>query len=270
MGLATTLYGIRLSLLQAAIGSANQKLIQLINGPEKPKTNGISPRMGPRIKLATNGEIFFNEQLVSWDVFLERFGDPMFDGTEFHAYTESFEMTGPWSNSAEFWNAVQLEMATWGKGKPRYAAWNLVESEAKLIQAGLPEFDENDAAVELVKGRLTRTRKNETHEYGYGLECLCECLGEPLGTIEATGRLRSLRLSTRLLESRTPVDLPHYTGFPRIAFLSEFETKVEWERLANADLSFPDDSVIEGDRRLFGRCLASAAAKQLGVVAFEY
>ncbi|WP_145390035.1 hypothetical protein [Stieleria neptunia] len=54
----------------------------------------IAPDAGPRVKLCQNGEIYFNGVLVTWDEFIRQLGDPMWDGTELHEYTESFEVDG--------------------------------------------------------------------------------------------------------------------------------------------------------------------------------
>ncbi|PAY17434.1 hypothetical protein CKO51_21190 [Rhodopirellula sp. SM50] len=251
------------------MGSQDQRLIDRLRS-KMADEGPIAPDAGPRVKLCKNGDIYFNGVLVTWDEFIRQLGDPMWDGTELHEYTESFEMDGDWSNSGEFWIAVRSAMASWAGKGPRYAAWNLCSSEEKWMQSGKDELTDFQAAMELVQGTISRLGKSFAPYYGYGLEYLCGTLGSKLETIEGKNRLKSLRLETPLTEFRCPVSLPFYEDFPYISYIEADEVRLEWQRLSAADLSYRKSRLIEEDRRSVAACLQRADRKGCGIVSFYY
>lgn len=270
MGYATTLFAVPLDRLREAIESKDQQLIDRLNSG-KDETDWTKPEVGPRIKLSKNGDIQFNGVLVTWDEFISRLGDPMWDGLELHEYTESFDLEGGWENSGEFWGAVRAAMASWAGKGPRFTAWNLCATEEKLMQVGKDEELTNvQAALDLVHGMKLRTGRSFAPIYGYGLEHLCQLIGYHLATIEGKNRLKSLRIDTALLELRCPVSLPFYDDFPYIGYLEVEEVNAEWRRLSTKDLSYRRSRLIEEDRRCFESSLRRAKESSFGIVSFYY
>lgn len=270
MGYAITLFAVPLDRLREAIGSEDQDLVDRLNH-EKDNTDQPTPEIGPRIKLFKNGDIHFNGVLVTWDEFISRLGDPIWDGLELYEYTESFDLEGDWENSGEFWGAVRAAMAGWAEKGPRFTAWNLCPTEEKLAKVGRDDrFTEVQAALDLVCGTKARTGRSFAPIYGYGLEKLCQLIGFYLATIEGKNRLKSLRVDTTLLELRCPVRLPFYDDFPYVSYLEVDEVTAEWRRLSALDLSYPRSRLIEDDRRCFESCLRRANNECFGIVSFYY
>jgi hypothetical protein len=266
MGYSTSLYAVDLDALRAAIGSRDARLLKRLRPPKK-KPRKKDPMNGPRVKLTRNSQIILNRQPVSFAELKAELNRPKWRGTYLFTYIESSRIRGRWSKTGSFFLALTKSYPA-----SQFLGAVVCTSDADLASGGgdEEEISEKEAAAELVEGKLTQP-KDAAHQYGYGLEVLCERLGTHLATIEGKrGMLKALELNTPLSRERSPVKLPRRDDFPGIGYLTGAEVKRELERLRQMDMSFPEDDLIEDDRRAFLWCLRRAAKKGVGIVAFYY
>jgi hypothetical protein len=255
MGYSTSIYGVDLDQLRAAIGSEDAKLIQrLLPARRKPLKN-------PRVYVNSGSNIFLNGQFVTLAELCAEISRPKWKGTTLY-YNEAARIrSGPWTKvfslSAEISKRIPDNQ------------FYLIEVSAGDVGGGDDELSAEVAAAELVAGRLSQPKVD--YYYGYGLKRVCEVLGTLLTVIEGKGgMLRGLRLDTPLSKERWPVRLPKYRDFPRVGYLSPSEVEREVTRLEGIDLSYPKDEWTEEDRKEYRAALRKAAKKGLGVVAFYH
>jgi hypothetical protein len=260
MGYSTTLYAVDLDQLKSAVGSGDARLVRRLLPSRKAKGRKKGPTYGPRVWLTRKKEILLNGRRVSWDQLVAELSRPKWKGS--HLYLRE---DGPWRGELadDIEEACRRGRAPWFP----YVHYGADEEEWAGEEDELPA---EQAAAELVGGKVTRPK--EGHQYGYGLEKLCELLGTLLTAVEGKGgMLKALQLHTPLSKERSPVPLPkRRDDFPGIGYLTAAEVRREIDRLRALDLSFPDDDEIEADRQELLRALHKAARKRVGVVAFYY
>jgi hypothetical protein len=266
MAYATKLYAIDLDALTSAVGSRDARLLRRLRPAKKPLKGGKrDPMQGPRVKLTRKSEIVLNGRPVSFDELRTELNRRTWKGTYLFTYLESGRRTGRWSKPGSFALALS-KLYPW----TQFLGEMTCDSDEDLVQGWEDdEISEEQAAAELIQGRVSQPR--QAHQYGYGLERLCQLLGSRLATIEGKrGMLQVLKLNTPLSNERSPVALPKRDDFPVIGFLAADEVEREVERLRGLDLSYPKSAEIEEDRKTFCRCLEKASKKRIGIVAFYY
>lgn len=263
MGYSTTLYAVDLDAIRTAVGSGDVRLLRRLR-PAKKKKGEKDSSQGPRVKLTRKGEVILNGQPVSFNELKAELNRRKWKGTYLYTYIEATPRTGRWRKAGSF--PLALRKAT---PHTQFSGEVMCTSDEDLAHGDDDdEITDDEAAAELVEGQVSQP--DAGHQYGYGLERLCELLGSHLATIEGKrGMLKSLDLATLLSKERSPVRLPRRDDFPGIGYLTAEEVKREVERLRRLDLSHPDDEVEE-DRKTFLRCLQRALKKRAGVVAFYY
>ena len=220
---------------------------------------------GPRVKVTRKSEIILNGRPVTFDELRTELNRPKWKGTYLFTYLESGRRTGRWSKPGSF--ALALAKACpW----TQFLGEMTCSSDEELTDGwDDAELSPEQAAAELVEGNVCHPQ--EAHQYGYGLERLCQLLGTRLATIEGKkGMLSALNLNTPLANERSPVSLPKRDDFPVIGYLTADEVEREVERLRGLDLSYPRSAEIEEGRKTFLRCLKGAARRRTSIVAFYY
>jgi hypothetical protein len=266
MGYATKLYAIELDALRSAAGSRDARLLSRLRPAKKaPKGGKKDPMQGPRIKLTCKSEIILNGRTVSLDELRTELNRRKWKGTYLFTFMEPGRRTGRWSKPGSF-GVTLSKLYPW----TQFLGEMRCDSDEDLTRGWEDgEISEEQAAAELVEGRVSQPQ--QAHQYGYGLERLCQLLGKRLATIEGKGgMLRALKLNTPLSQERSPVTLPERDDFPTIGYLTADEVEHEVERLRELDLSFPKSAEIEEGRQTFFRCLMAAANKRAGIVSFYY
>jgi hypothetical protein len=266
MGYATKLYAIDLEALRSAVGSRDAQLLHRLR-PAKKSLKGAKkdPMQGPRIKITRKSEIILNCQPVSLDQLRTELNRRKWKGTYLFTYHESGRRTGRFSKPGSFDRALS-KLYPW----TQFLGEMVCNSDEDLLDGWEDaEISEEQAAAELIEGRVSQPPQG--HQYSYGLERLCQILGKPLATFEGKrGMLHALQLNSTLGDERSPVSLPPRDGFPAIGYLTADEVKHEVERLRGLDLSYPKSAEIEKGRKTFFRCLKEPAKRGTGIVAFYY
>ena len=259
MGYSTALYAVDLDVLTATVGSGDAKLLARLRPASKAKK-----LKHPRVFQNRKGEIFLNGQPFAFNDLLTELRRRKWRGTELHYNEEGRIRAGKWTKPYSLFHAIVNAMS-----HTQFEGYNLGFDEDDEDDEE-DEFTVEEAAAELVEGRVSR--RNEGHQYGYGLERLCKLIGSRLTTIEGKGgMLKALQLKTALSKERPPVKLSKSRNdFPGVGHLTADEVASEVGRFAAADLSFPADDLIEADRAEFLKALQKAAKKGVGVVAFYY
>jgi hypothetical protein len=266
MGYATKLYAIDLDALMSAVGSRNARLLKRLRPAQKSLKGGQKdPMQGPRIKLTSKSEIILNGQPVSFDELRTELNRRKWKGTYLFTYLENGRRTGRWSKPGSFARALS-KVYPW----TQFLGEMTCDSDEDLAHGWQDEeISEEQAAAELIEGWVSKPQ--QAHQYGYGLERLCQLLGSRLATIEGKrGMLQALKLNTPLSKERSPVSLPQRDDFPVIGYLTADEVECEVERLRKLDLSSPKRAAIEEGRKTFFRCLKEAAKRRTSLVAFYY
>lgn len=263
MGYATMLYAVDLDKLKVAVGSSDARLIRRLLPKSTARQN---PNDLPRVLVNRKGEIFLNRRLVTLNELVRELRQRKWKGTPLYYCFAQGRHTGRWKDTWSFHNAM-LETIP----PSQFTNTQLCFSEEELY-GGVDEDYElsaEEAAAELVDGRLSRPKMG--YQYGYGLEKLCSVLGTFLTSVGGGGgMLGYLRLKTPLQKERHPVPLQKSrSDFPGISYLTAAEVRREVDRVSAIDLSHRDEE-IESARREFLEALQKAAKKGLGVVAFYH
>jgi hypothetical protein len=269
MGYSTTLYAVDLDRLRAAVGSSDATLVERARAAARGSgPTEVDPTQGPRIKVTRNSQIILNGRPMTLDELRPALRDPRWDGTNVLFYHERGHKQGIWSDGASFMRALGAALGEAAAAGTRMIGIVCCATEEELIRGwdDVDELSAEQATADLVAGTFTRPECS----YGYGLELLCQVLGDRLGVIGGKGRLKALKLETPLCDTRSPVPLPQTRDFPSISFLSTAEVRAEVERLAAMDLAFPKSAAVEEDRRSFLQWLRSAAGQGRAVVSFSY
>lgn len=254
MGLTTSLYAIDLDKLKSSIGSRDPELI-----------NAFIPKSKKKVK---------NQKLV---VNIDLAGHIFISGVPHDEKSLASEMVhSQWTNKEMdviFKGGKNPNRISPEQAKVRLLIENLYPKTKMSCLGWLWDWSESDdelsteqAALELVMGRITR--KDCGNEYGYGLQLLCKKLGQHLGNIE--GELEaSVQWKTKLTKERSPIKLPGYDGFPSISYLTPKEVQGEFEKFSKGT-----EQVSEKWRKTlrtrFIKFLQSAAGQEKAVVTFCY
>lgn len=267
MGYSTTIYAVDLDVLRSAIGSQDMDLVERLRKLESGKP--VDPTKGPRVKLALNSDIFLNGKLVTWEEFKVAIIDPKWSGTDLYKLDEQGRRTGRWSETGSFSRALQQVLGQVPAALSVSGIYSC-DSEQELLTGwqDSEEISEEAAAEELITGTISVP--DAAHQYGYGLELICQLVGTRLGSIGGKRRMKALKLDTPLATTRVPISLPEYDDFPYISHLSDEEVCEELSRLRAMDLSYPKSRLIERDRQVLLGYLEDAGQQELGVVAFYY
>lgn len=268
MGYSTKLYAVDLAALTHAMGSNDSNLLRRIQAAKEP-----APPKNPRVLITLDSEIILNGKLVTPDEFKTEICKPKWAGTILAWYqrtpTTKAEQKrwkagqfGQLGRFNAFFSAIRLESGI--QGTSGY-------SDEEAFQAGAEddEISVDQALEELVTGQPPSDLA-AAHQYGYAFERLCDMFGTLLETLNGKGRLKQLKLDTRLTETRVPVALPKYDDFPYISYCSADEVQEEVKRLRPVDLAFADNALLEKDRRRFLEVLELTLQQQKGLVGFYY
>ena len=264
MGYSTAIYAVDLARLRAAVGSRDLSLVKQL----MPKKPAMDPEGGPRVMIDLDRKLFLNREPIEFGELIKKLRQRKWKGTALYLYdARKVTMRTPgWEEVVKYRYSIVNAVPD-----SQYEAIEMCFSEEQLYGGCEDEeLTEEQAAVELVEGKTTRSA--EGYQYGYGLEKLCKVLGTLVTAIDGKGgMLKGLKLKTPLSKERVPVKLPKWKDdFPLIGYLTAAEVEREVKRLEGMNLSYPKDERIEADRKELLRALQKAAKKKLGVVAFYH
>jgi|SRR5262245_35673107 len=267
MGYSTVLYAVDLAELASSVGSGNERLIRRLLPAGKAKGGHKRNKVILRVLLNNKSEVFLNGERVSFEELMAELTRPKWKDSLLHFYETDGRRAGRWKEESSFVCAMLNGLPT-EDFLVYECCFTLKEFNSGAAASDEPSVDE--AAVDLVEGKVTRPRY--AYQYKYALERLCAVLGTLLTAIEGKGgMLTALKLNTPLSKERAPVPLPNAReDFPAIGYLTAAEVEQEAKRLGGMELSYPKDELIEADRKELLRALQKAAKKGLGVVAFYY
>jgi hypothetical protein len=255
MGYATTLYGVQLESLQAAIGSNDQTLFEKCVAANRPEPVSNLPTA----VFLEDGGILWNEVRLSLEELKAELAK-IEPGTKIPAIDKrSGNFLEKFKTSEEIMTVIQPAV------RERMFGFAWEESNETS-----DDFPIEEAISDLIKGVFTQKDEDNTFQYGYALERLCLVLGEHLGTLEGELLLRHLKLKSLLSRKKKPVKLPKSEDVPEISFLSSDDVRAELVRVNSMDLAFPADSDIESGRREYASIIAKAAELGMAIVAFGY
>lgn len=260
MGSATTLYGVQLEVLQAAIGSRDGVLRERAKAATQPKPVTNVPLA--TVVFLADGGLIFNDLVMTPESLRAELAKPEFKGVRLHCIDQrSGNVIKRSQLSMPFLTAIQE-----GAAAGIVSGWEWEQASADDDD----EFSLEQAIDELIDGRMAHRDEEETYQYGYALESLCLAIGQHLGTIEGELLLRHLKLKTPLSRQRKPIKLPASSDVPEISHLTSEDVRAEHERLLSLDLAFPKSHEVESGRREYAAIIAKAAEEGLAVIAFGY
>lgn len=260
MSNATTLYAVRLTSLQSAMGSKDESLLEKALAATRPEPVAKGPRA--TLTFLNEGGILFDDAPMSAEALRAELARPEQSGIRLRCIERR---TGNPMRKAEL-SAAELAVIRDAMIAGIVTGWDWETP----LEDHSEEFSLEQAIADLISGDRNCPDEDNTYQYGYALEKICHALGRHLGTIEGDFLLKHLKLKTPLSRRRKPVKLPPKDDVPEISYLTEDEVLAENQRLRETDLAYPKSDEIESGRREYATHVAAAAEEGLAIVAFSY